>query len=346
MGNWQTYMASVEYALNNQTRNEKKTIYVWYKDQARNISTAVTRSIYLTDIGGSGGKLMINSGAEYTTTIDVTLTISEVDVLAQDLRIGDSGNAGEWVSVNVNTVPWKLSGGDGLKSIYIEFRNAYGNITWNGTSDSIILDTTPPTGVLEINDSETTTDIKVLRLKLIASDDDIASMNINEEDTWSIWQGYLAQNNYALQNMATGNKTIYVWLKDRAGNISATISASIVLADAANGSITPEAVVPAVSVPLGKKIYSYPNPAQPRKEDVKIAYSADKDGVVNIYLYNILGEKIWSASGYTRVGEKSEVVWNGRDAYGSEAGNGVYILLLTDERKKVLAKGRLTILDD
>jgi hypothetical protein len=149
-----------------------------------------------------------------------------------------------------------------------------------------------------------------------------------------------------LQNTATGNKTVYVWVRDKAGNISATISASIILDSTASGSATPEVVVPAASVPLGKKIYSYPNPAQPRKEDVKIAYSADKDGVVNIYLYNILGEKIWSASGYARVGEKSEVVWSGRDAYGSEAGNGVYILLLTDERKKVLARGRLTILDD
>ncbi|MDR1324292.1 MAG: hypothetical protein LBK68_07650, partial [Candidatus Margulisbacteria bacterium] len=157
---------------------------------------------------------------------------------------------------------------------------------------------------------------------------------------------YAGSYTYPLQNTATGNKTVYVWVRDKAGNISATISASIILDSTASGSATPEVVVPAASVPLGKKIYSYPNPAQPRKEDVKIAYSADKDGVVNIYLYNILGEKIWSASGYARVGEKSEVVWSGRDAYGSEAGNGVYILLLTDERKKVLARGRLTILDD
>jgi hypothetical protein len=306
----------------------------------------ITNSIVLTDSGGSGGKILINGDAAYTNNKSVTLVVSEIHALAQDMRVWNSGEtAGIWVSKNVAPGAWTLTDTDGLKTVNIEFRNAHGNVTWSGTADSIILDTDAPSGTLEINGGETTTDNAILKLALTASSDTV-SMNINETDAWSIWQNYSTQSSYALLDAATGNKTIYLWLKDEAGNISATISASLILDGSTSGGATPDVAVPAAVVPVGKKIYSYPNPAQPRKEDITIAYSADKDGVVNIYLYNILGEKIWSASGYARVGAKNEVVWNGHDAYGSEAGNGVYILLLTDERKKVLARGRLTILDD
>ncbi|GBR74121.1 hypothetical protein NO1_1350, partial [Candidatus Termititenax aidoneus] len=339
---WQSCEADFEYTLNDQTRNQEKTIYVWLKDQAGNISAAVTRSIYLTDVGGSGGEVKINNDMPYTNTRNVTLAFSEIHAEAYDMQISDDA-AARWVSVNT-ALDWTLSSGDGTKIISVEYRNMAGNVTWNGDSGTIILDTTAPAGTLEINGGGTTTDTKVLRLKLTGPDDAV-SMNINETDAWLNWQSYLAQSDYTLLDTATGNKTIYVWLKDRAGNISATISAGIILTDAA-GSTVPDAAAPAADAPIGKKIYSYPNPAQPRKEDVTIVYGTDKDGTVNIYLYNLLGEKIWSASGYAKAGEKNKVIWNGRDAYGAEVGNGVYILLLANEQKKVLARGRLTVLDD
>ncbi|MDR2428520.1 MAG: hypothetical protein LBD62_01785 [Candidatus Margulisbacteria bacterium] len=339
---WQPYATSLEYTLIEQTPNQEKTIYVWYKDHAGNISATISASIELTDAGGSGGAVKINSDTPYTNTRNVTLTFSNNHALAYDMRVSDDATA-KWVSVNT-TLAWTLPSGDGTKMISVEYRNQAGNVTWNGAGDSIELDTTAPAGSLEINEGETATDNAVFKLKLTASADTV-SMNINETDAWSIWQNYSIQTSYALLDTATGNKTVYVWLKDRAGNISATISAGIILEDTA-GNTVPDLAAPAANVPVGKKIYAYPNPAQPRKEDITIAYSADKDSAVNIYLYNILGEKIWSASGYARVGAKNEVIWNGRDAYGSEAGNGVYILLLTDERKKILARGRLTILDD
>jgi hypothetical protein len=293
-------------------------------------------------VSADGSTVKIDNGDIYTNTVNVKLSLKSANAVS--MNVSNSTTPGGWITYaeHNNNYAWTIASGDGLKTVYVQYRDALGNVVT--VTDDIYLDTTAPAGTLKINGGGITTDAKVLSLQLTGSNDTV-SMNINEANIWRDWQSYLTQSDYTLLDTATGNKTVYVWLRDRAGNISATISASIILGDA-TGSIMPEAVVPAAAAPLGKKIYAYPNPARPRQEDVTIVYGTDKDGMVNIYLYKLLGEKIWSASGYARVSEKNKVIWLGRDAYGAEVGNGVYILLLVNEQKKVLARGRLTVLDD
>ncbi|MDR1113556.1 MAG: hypothetical protein LBL50_00515 [Candidatus Margulisbacteria bacterium] len=93
-------------------------------------------------------------------------------------------------------------------------------------------------------------------------------------------------------------------------------------------------------------IYSYPNPVSPKKgETAHIVYRVDKDGWTKVYIYNIRGQRIWQTDRFARGGESTEVPWDGRDTRGAIAPNGIYILMLVNEKKHIIAKGRLTIYD-
>ncbi|MDR1997728.1 MAG: hypothetical protein LBQ83_05335, partial [Candidatus Margulisbacteria bacterium] len=97
----------------------------------------------------------------------------------------------------------------------------------------------------------------------------------------------------------------------------------------------------------GEGIWSYPNPFSPitRGEEAHIGYNVKKDGWTRVYVYNIRGERIWQTANYAYASRENIVIWNGRNARGQAAGNGIYIMILTDEGRKILSKGRLTLLD-
>ncbi|MDR1324215.1 MAG: hypothetical protein LBK68_07260 [Candidatus Margulisbacteria bacterium] len=97
----------------------------------------------------------------------------------------------------------------------------------------------------------------------------------------------------------------------------------------------------------GEGIWSYPNPFAPQTRDevAIIAYRVAKDQWTRVYIYNIRGERIWHIDNYAYAGQDNTVRWDGRLPRGNYAGNGIYVLFLTDEKRKVLERGRLTLLD-
>jgi hypothetical protein len=93
-------------------------------------------------------------------------------------------------------------------------------------------------------------------------------------------------------------------------------------------------------------IYSYPTPFSPKKDETAhIVYRVDKDGWTKVYIYNIRGQRIWQTDKFAHGGENTEVLWDGRDLRGAIAPNGIYILMLANEKKHIIAKGRLTLYD-
>ena len=92
------------------------------------------------------GSLTVNGGAPYTATTAVTLdsAVSAVDASAlQMMRFRNSG--GDWSAWETfaATKSWTLTDGDGSKTVEAEFKDAADNVL--ATSDTITLDSTPPT---------------------------------------------------------------------------------------------------------------------------------------------------------------------------------------------------------
>ncbi|MDG6026013.1 MAG: hypothetical protein E3K40_04710 [Candidatus Brocadia sp.] len=96
--------------------------------------------------------ISINNGATYTNSTSVTLTLSATDnvgVTGYYLSTSSTkplASATGWMSVTSTTnytgnISYQLSGGNGVKTVYVWYKDAAGNVS-NTVSDSITLDTT------------------------------------------------------------------------------------------------------------------------------------------------------------------------------------------------------------
>ena len=89
----------------------------------------------------------INAGAEYAASTAVTLTL-RAPFAADQMRLSHDGSAwNDWEDYAA-TRDWTLQAGDGTKAVYGQFYG--GGETSDVYSDTIVLDTTPPTVTLEI----------------------------------------------------------------------------------------------------------------------------------------------------------------------------------------------------
>ncbi|WP_134682954.1 Ig-like domain-containing protein [Brevibacillus migulae] len=111
-----------------------------------------TNTIHFTiDKTSPTGSVSIDSGKAYTNDLDVTLTVASGD--GKWMRFSnDPGNWDDNAWVNASTeFPWTIAGGgDGTKTVYMQLRDALGNVS-SSFSDTIVLDTTAPvvTGVAD-----------------------------------------------------------------------------------------------------------------------------------------------------------------------------------------------------
>ncbi|HEX9092892.1 MAG TPA: hypothetical protein VF902_02815, partial [Coriobacteriia bacterium] len=106
---------------------------------------AVTLRVYGTDaVGPTGASISINGGAATTSSRDVVLTLSATDSGSGmgEMRLHDGLSWGQWMPYDTS-MNWRLSAGDGVKTLQAQFRDRAGN-TSAIVSDSITLATVAP----------------------------------------------------------------------------------------------------------------------------------------------------------------------------------------------------------
>src|SRR3989339_1861940 len=125
-----------------------------YGDEV-SFTTADIKTPHTTDITSPAGSININNGDTFTNSSNVTLGLSAADNIGvtgnylSTSAIPPSPHTTGWTSATpaVNykkDVSYTLSGDDGKNTVYVWFKDASGNIS-DAASDSIIVDTTPPT---------------------------------------------------------------------------------------------------------------------------------------------------------------------------------------------------------
>jgi len=90
---------------------------------------------------------------------------------------------------------------------------------------------------------------------------------------------------------------------------------------------------------LSSKIINYPNPFS---DNTNIEFFSEKDGLVEIKIFNILGESIISLSKLNRPSGIYFDKWNGLDSFGREVSSGVYIIVMYID-SKVYASNKILI---
>jgi len=168
----------------------------------------------------SSPSLTINGGAGYTTSSNVNLTISAVG--ATKMKVSNYANfSGATWENYATTKSWQLTSNDGDKTVYINFRDAAG--TNSSMSDEITLDTAIADPSLSINDGAGNTND--LNVTLTINANDATQMKIDNESSFgnmTSWINKATTYNFTLPAGGDGIRTVYLRVKDDAGNTKTT----------------------------------------------------------------------------------------------------------------------------
>ena len=207
-----------------------KKVYYQLKDNAGNISPITSDSIIL-DTEPPSATISINEGDEYTNSTSVTLYLQYSDNEGIDqVRYSNDGiSYTNWEQPS-ETKSWTLLSEDGIKTVYAQIRDRAG-LNSNFVSDTIILDTTPPTGSIEINNGASSTTSTSVTITPSATDaNGVNQMRLrNNIGDWSDWTE-VSIKTWTLTS-GFGLKTVFAQFKDNTGLISSEFAATINLVE-------------------------------------------------------------------------------------------------------------------
>jgi hypothetical protein len=204
------------------------------------------------DVTDPAGTITIDAGAASTSsparTVSLAVPATDAGSSVSQVRIanaaGVDGNGvlnGANATTYAYTTPkgWTLTAGDGLKTVYVQWRDGAGN--WSAvSSDTIIYDSVALVGSVSINAGAAFTSTTAVSLDVTASDagsgvDNVRIANVGTVDGDGVLNGagastvdYAATQPWTL-TAANGTKTVYVQWQDGNGVWSPVQSDTIVL---------------------------------------------------------------------------------------------------------------------
>lgn len=126
---WQPYKTTMEWKFDSEKQGVR-TIYVKFRDQAQNESGVASDNIILDNMPPEDCSVVINGGAKYAEDPDkfVELKLSAKGALFMMISNHLNFTGARWEPFR-ETVKWKLIGENGEKTVYVRFKDEYGNET-------------------------------------------------------------------------------------------------------------------------------------------------------------------------------------------------------------------------
>ncbi|MDR1323216.1 MAG: fibronectin type III domain-containing protein [Candidatus Margulisbacteria bacterium] len=356
---------------------------IWYLrvqtvDHAGNVSAWKTLLEYrYTNSFKPTGSILINGGAAYTTSLEVNLTLSWGSIIpVKGMYFDSTGGSGlhfkSWKTVATDytlNLPFYYPNEEGLKTVTVKYRDERENES-EEYSASIFYDKTTPNFInpreIYVESASVTTSFSWPAAedkdgRGNASSDKASGVAFYNVYWGTYWQGTSISGTtnipqYTKLPCATTDR-YYLRAQpvDAAGNVGNW--ATLLIFDYTGQGVPPndpdDPAAPEVPSDYqtgnggtNETIWSFPNPFSPANGDrARIAYTVEEDGPVKVFIYNLRGVKVWQQENMSYTGRENQIVWDGSDQRGRAAANGSYIMILTAENKKVLAKGRLLLLD-
>jgi cytochrome c biogenesis protein CcdA/rhodanese-related sulfurtransferase len=225
---WEPYVHTKAWTLSD--GDGLKTVYVQYRDHSNHITTYV--DTILLDTTPRAWPIIIAGGAMYTNITTVTLTLSPADEnqTISEMRFSHDNSTYTSGEPYASTKTWTLPDDDGPKTVYVQYRDSSNHTTTY--FDTILLDTTPPTGVIRVNHDATYTNKTIIVLTLTADDEGsgIDRIRISDDGVWDTepWETFSPTIHYTLP-AGDEPKTVYYQIIDNARYISSTFADSIIL---------------------------------------------------------------------------------------------------------------------
>lgn len=216
-------------------------VYLFLSDPAGNVIDPPARAtISLDDRPPAVTKLQINGGAHWTASRVVNLTVEAIDMSGVEAICA---RPSEIECASDDFVPYKeamyvdltAAHGDGRRQVFVWLRDGAGNTIQAPASAEIALDTTPPSNVtVTVDGGARLVSAREVLLNITADDFiGVSEVCIGEGPPASDCTGFdlfEGTHRYSLLPGGDGERTVYVTLRDWAGNTMARpASVSVVL---------------------------------------------------------------------------------------------------------------------
>jgi hypothetical protein len=216
---WQKYATSTEWQLEGE--DGLKNVVIKFRDEAGNESDVVADNIILDRKPPFDCSIVINKGDSITNDPDKVVVLKVKAKQATLMMISNTPDfSGErWRGYSELNINWALSGTDGVKTVYVKFKDEAGNES-AVYSDDIILDRTPPKkGSVKILAENQQVKLQQVKLELVAQDA-VEMMISNFYDfRGAKWEPYATSKDWTLVG-EDGVKMVFVKFKDRVNNVS------------------------------------------------------------------------------------------------------------------------------
>ncbi|MEN7549165.1 hypothetical protein AAG747_14675 [Rapidithrix thailandica] len=230
---WRLYQEAIQGWQLEKGNDGYHGVYVKFRDVAGNETDVISDQILIDTEAPVMGKVVIDQGAEFTIQQNRMVELSISARNADSMMVSQEKQFGEatW-EIYQTQKAWTLTGDQGPQIIYVKFKDKVGNES-ETASDEIVLDTTPPSNCMVVIDNgapKTHHLDKMVELKLLASDAQqmiISNHSSFKGGRWRLYQERIP--NWRLDGEEDGYKSIYVRFKDKAGNVSSTYKADIIL---------------------------------------------------------------------------------------------------------------------
>jgi hypothetical protein len=201
------------------TEGANNTLEYWSVDNAGNEEPHKILTSIKLDKTPPTGSITINSGIKYTNTTKVFLALSSLDATSEVAEMRFSSNNVTWTPWEPFTTvkPWVLEQGDGLKYVYVQFRD-HAKLVSQVYYATIMLDAIPPVvNVVGLQTRDTGVTISWSGSDNLSGIDHY-EIRLNEGK----WINVEASTNYTFENLTQRLHIIYIKAVDRAGNMNAS----------------------------------------------------------------------------------------------------------------------------
>jgi hypothetical protein len=230
---WEAYQNVTTLVLSEE--EGEKTLYAKFMDPAGNVSETLSTTIKLDYTPPVCEKFTINDDADFTnnTQKQVQLMIrapEAVKMAISNSPIQKPADISDRWEDYVETKDWTLDGEDGLKTIYIVFRDEAGNLS-GISSDRVILDRLPPTGCsVKINDNNKYVLPGGNKIPIEMTAEGADKFIISEKADFSDgrWELFIPKKVYEVSE-GDGTKNIYIKFRDKALNETEVFSGVVIL---------------------------------------------------------------------------------------------------------------------
>ncbi len=219
--------ATATWTTSNNTTFQRLREGYWYfhiisVDTLGNIARVPSHFRILLDTTPPTATIVIDDDATYTSDLEVGVRIGSHDNSGVVLmRFSQDGVVwGDWMPIDwIHDIT--LEPGDGERKVHLQVIDRGGLISEGEVSDTIILDTTPPKGTIDVQAVDGYSNSPDVIIDLTGEDaNGVASMRLGDDGiVWGAWKPFSPSKRWAVPQ-GDGPKTVHLQLMDAAGKIS------------------------------------------------------------------------------------------------------------------------------